>query len=239
MCSFPVIGSMQYERKTIDFRSIREMPREDRPRERLGSLGPTGVADIELLCIIVGAGSHLRPVQDIAQDILSVIDLGNTETITPQDLKSISGLGPAKAARICACLEFGRRYSFSRPRSCRNPASIFELIKHYGDRLQEHFLVIMLNGAHELMGVNVVSIGLVNRSLCHPREVFAEPLKARATAVVLAHNHPSGNLEPSPDDLEVTLRLKRAGVLLGIEVLDHIIFSSYDYHSMMEGGEFI
>ncbi len=230
---------MQYERKTIDFRSIREMPKEDRPRERLDSLGPTGVSDIELLCIIIGAGSRLRPVQDIAEDILSVIDLNRSGTVTPRDLASIPGLGLAKASRICACLELGRRYSFSRARSCRDPASVFELIKHYGDRPQEHFLTIMLNGAHELMGVNVVSIGLVNRSLCHPREVFSEPLKARATAVVLAHNHPSGNLEPSPDDLEVTLRLKRAGLLLGIEVLDHIMFSSDAHRSMVETGAFL
>ena len=230
---------MQYERKTIDFRSIREMPVEERPRERLDSLGPAGVADIELLCIIIGSGSQQRPVQDIAQDILGIIDRRKPGPVTIRDLKEIPGLGPAKAARICACLELGRRYSFSRSRSCRNPASIFELIRHYGDRLQEHFLVIMLNGAHELMGVNVVSIGLINRSLCHPREVFAEALKSRATAVVLAHNHPSGNLDPSPDDMEVTLRLKKAGLLLGIEVLDHLIFSADDYHSMMESGEFL
>ena len=230
---------MQYERNTIDFRSIREMPVEERPRERLDSLGPEGVADMELLCIIIGSGSQQRPVQDIAQDILGMIDRRKTGPVTVQDLKDIPGLGPAKAARICACLELGRRYSFSRSRSCRNPASIFELIRHYGDRLQEHFLVIMLNGAHELMGVNVVSIGLINRSLCHPREVFAEALKSRATAVVLAHNHPSGNLDPSPDDMEVTLRLKKAGLLLGIEVLDHLIFSADGYHSMMESGEFL
>ena len=230
---------MQYEKKTIDFRSIREMPREQRPRERLCSLGPKGVADLELLCIIIGSGSHMRPVQDIAQDILNLIDRRGSAQVLPEDLRNIPGLGPANASRICACLELGRRYSFFRSRACRDPASIFELIKHYGDRPQEHFLCIMLNGAHELMGVNVVSIGLVNRSLCHPREVFSDPLKARATAVVLAHNHPSGNLEPSSDDLEVTLRLKRAGQLLGIEVLDHIIFSSDDYRSMMESGEFI
>ena len=230
---------MQYERKTIDFRSIREMPREQRPRERLSTLGPKGVADMELLCMIIGSGSHRRPVQDIAQDILEIIDGRGKSSVSTEDFKSIPGLGPANAARICACLELGRRYSFSRFKSCRDPASIFELIKHYGDRVQEHFLVIMLNGAHELMGVNVVSIGLVNRSLCHPREVFADPLKARATAVVLAHNHPSGNLEPSADDLEVTLRMKKAGILLGIEVLDHIIFSSEDYRSMRETGEFI
>ena len=97
----------------------------------------------------------------------------------------------------------------------------------------------MLNGAHELMGVNLVTIGLVNRTLVHPREVFSDPIRMRATAIILAHNHPSGNLEPSPDDLEVTLRLKKAGLLLGIEVLDHIIFSSEDYRSMAETGEML
>ena len=97
----------------------------------------------------------------------------------------------------------------------------------------------MLNGAHELMGVNVVTVGLVNRTIVHPREVFSEPIKLRATAIVLAHNHPSGNLEPSPDDLEVTLRIRKAGLLLGIEVLDHIIFSTDDYMSMAESGEML
>lgn len=227
---------MQYEKRTIDFKSIKEMPREDRPRERLHRLGPKGVSDIELLCVVLGSGSSGRPVQDLAQDILEMIDRGD---ICPEDLQKVPGLGPAKAASICAGLELGRRMAGSKPRSCRSPASIFELIRHYGDRMQEHFLVIMLNGAHELMGVNVVTVGLVNRTVVHPREVFSDPLKMRATAIVLAHNHPSGNLEPSPDDLEVTMRLRKAGILLGIEVLDHIIFSSDNYMSMSESGELL
>ena len=227
---------MQYEKRTIDFKSIKEMPREDRPRERLHRLGSKGVSDIELLCVVLGSGSSGRPVQDLAQDILEMIDRGE---ICPEDLQKVPGLGPAKAASICAGLELGRRMAGSKPRSCRSPASIFELIRHYGDRMQEHFLVIMLNGAHELMGVNVVTVGLVNRTVVHPREVFSDPLKMRATAIVLAHNHPSGNLEPSPDDLEVTMRLRKAGILLGIEVLDHIIFSSDNYMSMSESGELL
>ena len=227
---------MQYEKRTIDFKSIKEMPPEDRPRERLHRLGPKGVSDIELLCVVLGSGSCGRPVQDLAQDILEMIDRGG---LSPEDLQKVPGLGPAKAAGICAGLELGRRMAGSKPRSCRSPESIFELIRHYGDRMQEHFLVIMLNGAHELMGVNVVTVGLVNRTVIHPREVFSDPLKTRATAIVLAHNHPSGNLEPSPDDLEATMRLRKAGVLLGIEVLDHIIFSSDGYMSMAESGELL
>ena len=227
---------MQYERKTIDFRSIKEMPREDRPRERLHRLGPKGVSDIELVCAMLGSGTHGRPVQDLAEDILHLIDSGK---VSPEDLQEVQGLGPAKVASICAGLELGRRMSSTRLRSCKDPASVFDLVRHYGDRVQEHFLVVMLNGAHELMGVNLVTIGLVNRTLVHPREVFSDPIRMRATAIILAHNHPSGNLDPSPDDLEVTLRLKKAGLLLGIEVLDHIIFSSEDYRSMAETGEML
>ena len=153
---------MQYERKTIDFRSIKEMPREDRPRERLHRLGPKGVSDIELVCAMLGSGTHGRPVQDLAEDILHLIDSGK---VSPEDLQEVQGLGPAKVASICAGLELGRRMSSTRLRSCKDPASVFNLVRHYGDRVQEHFLVVMLNGAHELMGVNLVTIGLVNRTL--------------------------------------------------------------------------
>ncbi len=230
---------MRYEANTIDFRSIKEMPSDTRPRERMHSFGPMALSDLELLCIILGSGSRVRPVQDLARDILGVIAESRDRGLSIGELEKIEGLGPAKAASICACLELGRRFTFCRSRSCKDPASIFELIRHYGDRMQEHFIVVMLNGAHELMGMDVVSIGLVNRALVHPREVFSNPIKERATAIVLAHNHPSGNLEPSYDDIEVTSRLRKAGMLLGIEVLDHLIFSSDGFRSMFENGEFL
>lgn len=119
------------------------------------------------------------------------------------------------------------------------PAAIWESIKHYGLEKQEYFIVVMLDGAHQIIKHVIVSMGLVNRTLAHPREVFAPALIERATAVIIAHNHPSGNLDPSPDDMELTLRLKKAGELLGIPVLDHIIFSACSFHSMCEAGEFI
>ena len=118
------------------------------------------------------------------------------------------------------------------------PAAVWETIKHYGLQKQEYFIVILLDGAHQIIKHAVVSMGLVNRTLAHPREVFAPALIERATAIVIAHNHPSGNLEHSPDDMELTLRLKKAGDLLGITVLDHIIFSACAFHSMCEAGEF-
>ena len=230
---------MRYTFKPIEFKSIKDMPKNMRPRERMQERGPLGISDLELLCILLGSGGKNRPVQDLAMEILEVIDLKGKRGVTPKDLEGIVGLGPAKAATICACLEFGRRMTYIRRKTLNDPYSIFEAVRHYGSRQQEYFLCVMLNGAHELMGINVVSIGLVNKTLVHPREIFADPLKERATAVVLAHNHPSGNLEPSDDDLATTLRIRKAGALLGIEVLDHIVFSEEGYRSMVESGEFL
>jgi len=229
---------MKYTSKPIEFKSIKDMPKNERPRERLEVKGSQDLSDLELLCIILGSGGKGRPVQDISLDILDIIDTKGKNGVEISDLSHIAGLGPAKASVICACLEFGRRMSYSGWENMGCPQNIFNAIRHYGTRQQEHFLCVMLNGAHELIGINVVSIGLVNRTLVHPREIFAEPLKERATAVVLAHNHPSGNLCPSTDDLAVTRRIRKAGALLGIEVLDHIIFSAQDYRSLLETGEF-
>jgi DNA repair protein RadC len=230
---------MRYTFKPIEFRSIKDMPKSQRPRERMHELGPLGISDLELLCILLGSGGKNRPVQDLAMEILEVIDLKGKKGVVPKDLEWIVGLGPAKAATICACLEFGRRMTYARRKTMNDPYAIFEAVRHYGSRQQEHFLCVMLNGAHELLGINVVSIGLVNKTLVHPREIFADPLKDRATAVVLAHNHPSGNLEPSDDDIATTTRIRKAGALLGIEVLDHIIFSEETYRSLVETGEFL
>jgi DNA repair protein RadC len=110
-------------------------------------------------------------------------------------------------------------------------------VRHYGDRRQEHFLCISLNGANEVITTRVVSVGLVNKTQVHPREVFAEPITDRASAVILAHNHPSGNLSPSKEDLQITRQLKEAGETLGITVLDHIIFSQKGHYSFLEQGE--
>ena len=230
---------MRYTFKPIEFKSIKDMPKSMRPRERMMERGPLGISDLELLCILLGSGGRNRPVQDLAMEILQVIDLKGKQGVTTKDLEGIVGLGPAKAATICACLEFGRRMVYTRRKTLNDPYSVFEAVRHYGSRSQEHFLCVLLNGAHELMGINVVSIGLVNKTLVHPREIFAEPLKERATAVVLAHNHPSGNLEPSDDVIATTMRIRKAGALLGIEVLDHIVFSEEGYRSMVESGEFL
>lgn len=124
-----------------------------------------------------------------------------------------------------------------RPIQVKNPATIYDYLRPYGNKEQEHFLVIALNGSMKIKAVKLVTMGLINRTLVHPREVFAPLLEMRATSCVVAHNHPSRNLEPSSEDLDLTSRLRKAGQLLGIEVLDHIIFSDIGFHSMAEAGE--
>ena len=118
------------------------------------------------------------------------------------------------------------------------PPDVLPLIRHYADRKQEHFLCISLNGAKEVIATRTVSVGLVNKTQVHPREVFADPITDRASAVIVAHNHPSGALTPSKEDFEVTRQLKKAGETLGIRLLDHIIFNHNSYYNFLENGDF-
>ncbi|MGH0052233.1 MAG: RadC family protein [Sphaerochaetaceae bacterium] len=215
---------------------IKEMAVCDRPRERLIQYGAEALSDQELMTILIGSGNRDRAVNSIAKDLLELLD--TKPVATNEDLMSITGLGMAKATLIGAALELGRRRLPAKRRQISTPSDIYPLIRHYATRMQEHFLSICLNGAHEVLSVNVCSIGLVNRTLVHPREVFGEAVRQRATAILVAHNHPSGNLEPSMEDKDVTRRLKQAGDILGIKVLDHLIFSEEGYLSMLEGNLF-
>ena len=208
----------------------------DRPRERLLERGAQALSDQELLSILIGSGNKIRSVTSIARDVMELLDRKNR--ITQEELSSISGLGPAKATLIIAALEFGRRRMPAKRRQITTPSDLYPLIRHYASRMQEHFLGIALNGAHEVLSINVCSIGLVNRTIVHPREVFSEALAQRATAIVVAHNHPSGVLEPSTEDRDVTRRLKKAGDILGIPIIDHLIFSEEGFISMLEGSMF-
>jgi DNA repair protein RadC len=154
--------------------------------------------------------------------------------LLPGDIQDIQGIGPAKAALVSAAFEFVRRRVKPEGLKVTFPVDILPLIQHYGDRKQEHFLCISLNGAHEVLQVRVITIGLVNQSHVHPREVFADVIAERASAVIIAHNHPSGRIEPSREDREITQRLKAAGEILGIDLLDHIVFSHKGYYSFAE-----
>ncbi len=206
------------------------------PRERLSYAGVEALRDDELVSLLVGNGVSGRPVRLVSEDVVSLIDRANRPPST-EELMAIAGLGPAKAATIAAAFELGRRVFRPARRKVRSPQDILPVVDRFADRRQECFLSISLNGAHEITAARVVTVGLVNRTVVHPREVFADPLTDRAAAIVLAHNHPSGNLEPSAEDREVTRRLVGAGQLLGIPVLDHVIFGALGFYSFLEHDE--
>ena len=218
-------------------KNIKNIPKDERPREKLQQKGAEALSDVELLAILLGRGVEGHDVMSVAARVLKVLD-NNKEKPDIEELKKIEGVGLAKATLIAAALEFARRRI--RPEGLRIsfPADILPLIQHYADRKQEHFICISINGANEVIASRVVSVGLVNRTQVHPREVFADPITDRASAIIVAHNHPSGGLTPSKEDIEITKQLKSAGETLGIPLLDHIIFNHKGYYSFLEKGDF-
>jgi len=208
---------------------------QPRIRERLARDGPAALSDAELLVALLGTGMRGKNVRELAEEVLSLID-GGRGVPEAKALGELSGMGEAKASAVCAALELGRRLFGVRDRKVASPGDVWPLVSHWSDRKQERFICCSLNGAHELIAARVVSIGLVNRTVVHPREVFADPIMDRACAVIVAHNHPSGRLDPSQEDREITRRLKEAADTLGIALLDHIIFSGEGFYSFVEHG---
>ena len=156
--------------------------------------------------------------------------------VKADDLSQFPGVGDAKATLILAAIEFARRRIKPEGAKIETPADLLPHVRHYADRKQEHFLCAAINGANEILNIRVVSIGLIDRSPVHPREVFADAIADRASAIIVAHNHPSGGLEPSSSDINITSQLKAAGAIVGIELLDHIIFNRTGYFSFLEAG---
>jgi DNA repair protein RadC len=165
----------------------------------------------------------------VARRVLRTLD-ASSDRVDLKDLQKIEGVGPAKAALLSAALEFARRRIRPEGVKISLPPDVLPLIRHYADRKQEHFICISLNGANEVINTRIVSVGLVNKTQVHPREVFADPITDRASAIIVAHNHPAGGLYPSKEDIEVTKQLKSAGEILGIRLLDHIIFNHKGYY---------
>jgi DNA repair protein RadC len=215
---------------------IKDIPKEDRPREKLLRKGAAALNDQELLAVMLGKGTPELDVMALAGKLLHVVDEKGID-VQQEDLDSLAGVGNAKAALILAALEFARRRIKPEGAKIRTPADLLPHVRHYGDRKQEHFLCASINGANEILNIRVVSIGLIDRAPVHPREVFADALADRAAAVIVAHNHPSGGTEPSSYDIEATAQLKAAGAVLGITLLDHIIFNRAGYYSFLEAGK--
>ncbi len=216
-------------------KKLKDLSESERPREKLKVKGPEALSDLELMAILLGSGTKDSDVLTVAGRILKVLD-GRNEKLSLEELQEIEGVGPAKASLIASALEFARRRI--RPEGLRIsfPPDVLPLIRHFADRRQEHFICVSLNGANEVIATRVVSVGLVNKTQVHPREVFADPITDRASAVIVAHNHPSGSLEPSKEDIDATVQLKSAGEILGIRLLDHIVFNQKGYYSFLEKG---
>ncbi len=216
-------------------KKIQSVNRKDRPREKLSRYGATALRDEELVAILLGSGNRRVGVHLLAKRVLSELNRKNGD-LRIEDLLGIEGIGFAKATMLLAALEFvGRRI---RPKGVKitGASDVVPLLTHWAGRPQEHFISLTLNGANEVIQTRVVTIGTANASQIHPREVFSDVITDRSCAVIVAHNHPSGDLTPSDADKEVTARLIESGKILGIRVLDHIIFSERGYMSFKEAG---
>jgi len=214
---------------------IADIPKLDRPREKLLQKGAAALSDLELMAILLGSGTKSHDVLTVADRILKTIDKAGVNP-SVDDLMDIDGVGPAKATLISAALEFARRRIRPEGFKISFPPDVLPLIQHYADRKQEHFICISLNGAKEVIAVRTVSVGLVDKTHVHPREVFADPITDRASAIIVAHNHPAGGLMPSKRDIEITKQLKSAGDTLGIKLLDHVIFNHKGHYSFLENN---
>jgi DNA repair protein RadC len=220
----------EWEYRTIPFGELHSLPPSLRPRERLIRDGPKALSDQELLAIVLNAGIKGKSVGVLAADLLDLLEQ-DKEIPSIKELCGLTGLGESKACTILAMLEFGRRRWGPFGAKILRPADIYALVRHYADRKQERFISVSLNGAHEVLAVRVVTMGLVNRTLIHPREVFADVIADRSCGICVCHNHPSGEIVPSPEDNEVTIALAKAAKVLGIKFLDHVIFSETSYFS--------
>ena len=221
--------------------TVRDLPRQERPRERLQKFGPEALSAQELLALVIGWGIPKKSVMNIAQELLA--KFGNIKAIsnaTIEELSQIKGIGLAKAAQLKACFELGKREELEpelKNFDIKDPESVVRAIRaSIKDKAKEHFKLILLNPRNKIIGISTISIGTLNASLVHPREVFKDAIMHSAASVVLAHNHPSGDPEPSEDDLKITKKLVDSGKILGIEVLDHIIIAKNGFKSLANEG---
>ncbi len=213
--------------------SIKEIPIEERPREKLKQKGFSSLTDLELMCILLGSGIKGFNALQVSEQVLELLDKKN-EIPTIEELILIPGIGENKAMMIIAAMEYFRRKWKPLPRKVKNAKDAFLAISHFANRKQEYFITINLNGANEILNVHVVTKGILNKTLIHPREIFSLAIEDRANAIILAHNHPSGNLYPGDDDINTTQILIDSGKIIGIPILDHLIFSETNYYSFAE-----
>ena len=220
---------------------MKEVAPYDRPREKLERLGASGLGDNELIAVLIGSGSRELDALGVANELIE--RAGGVHALTRlslDHLRGVHGVGPVRAARVVAAVELGRRTlvrsGADRPRLTTPRQLAAYLLPQYGAGSVEQFGIVMLDTKHRVIRTKVVSIGSLDATVVHPREVFREAASASAAAIVLFHNHPSGDPTPSPDDLVLTTRMVNAGGIMGIDVVDHMILADQRYFSLVEAG---
>ncbi len=216
-------------------KTIRDLPEFSRPREKLKERGPGALSDTELIAVILGSGNRDMDVMTLASKIAKLVSEKKGRLVL-EELLEIGGVGLAKAAQILSGFELARRYIARDNPVITAPEHVLPLLSDIADKQQEHFICISLNGANEVIEKRLVTVGLLNNCQVHPREVFADVITDRAASVIFAHNHPSGELTPSQSDLKFQEQLTKAGNILGINIIDHIIISKRGYYSFQEHG---
>lgn len=222
----------------MEKKKIKEMPRNVRPRERSLEVGMSNLSDQEILAIIIRCGYREHTALDVSVNLLHKYEsLRNISTLTVEELCQVKGIGRDKSIMIKAAFEMGRRSN----QACQGKRQILSskeasvvLENSLRGLNKEHFVILMLNTKNYLLGLETISIGSLNSSIVHPRELFKSAINKSAAAIILAHNHPSGDATPSKEDIEVTNRIRSGGQLLGIEVIDHIIIGDNSYYSFKE-----
>jgi len=208
----------------------------DRPREKLERLGVSALGDNELIALVLGSGSRGVDALALANRLLGyATGLHGLTRLAPDELRRIAGIGRARSAQLLAAVELGRRTVTrgvaDRPRLSQPGQLAALLLPQYGSMPVEHFGVVLLDTKCRLIRIKIISVGSLDTSVVHPREVFREAAAASAAAIVLFHNHPSGDPTPSRDDIELTNRMLQAGLVMGIEVVDHLILADQCYYS--------
>lgn len=216
---------------------VREMPSTMRPREKALEFGLDYLTDTELIAIILRSGYQGKSVISLAEEVLNLYPLNKLNQVSIADLVAIKGIKSTKALELLVCFELSRRVNLSISKSSsviNNPSALLEFIKSkIGNLSNEQFIVFCLNTKNEIIDYRVLFIGTVDRTLVHPREVFNFAIKSNASSIICAHNHPSQNVQPSQADIKMTQVLQKAGVLIGIQLIDHVIVSNSQVYSIL------
>jgi len=212
---------------------IKDLPKIDRPREKLIHYGPKKLTNSELLAIILGSGKKNENAIDLARKILRKINF--YQEINFKDLIKISGIGKTKACQILAALEFFKRFMKNRSSLIViHPKDIFKQLYDIKDNKKEYFVAFYLDSRNLIIKKEIISIGTLNASLVHPREIFEPAIKNLSAQIIIAHNHPSGDCQPSEDDILLTKKLIEVGNILDIKIIDHIVVTNNNYFSFRE-----